>query len=245
MERCAMSKKIALVFATTAGDVKESFPLSEHLYVVKQAVMKRLELDPHKVDEFVVTLNGKPLDQGETLEQLGLADGTVLIIERHEVKIALTFVTATGQVKESFPVDAHLHIVKQAVMKRLELDPHKVDEFVVTLNGNTLDQGETLEQLRLTDGTVLTLERREVMVRLIIATTAGDLEESFPVNEHLHTVKHSVMKRLNLDSSKADEFVVAHDGDILDQGETLDQLGLVDGTVLTLERCEVVKIWTP
>ena len=240
-----MTKKITLVFATTAGNLKESFPVDEHLYAVKHNVMKRMELDPAKADEFVVTLDGKTLDQGETLEQLELCDGAVLTIERRDVMVKLTFATEAGHVEESFPVNEHLHAVKHAVMKRLELDLAKVDEFVVTLNGNTLDQGETLEQLKLADGTVLTLERREVMVRLIIATTAGDVEESFPVNEHLHTVKHAIMKRLNLDPSKADDFVLAHDGDILDQGETLEQLRLADGAVLTLERREVVKIWTP
>ena len=240
-----MSKKIALVFVTTAGEVQESFPVSEHLYAIKHSIMERLELDRHEEDEFVVTLKGKPLDQGETLEQLGLAEGTVLTIERREAKITLTFVTATGQVKESFPLHTHLHAIKHAVLKQLELDPRKEDDFVVTLDGNTLDQGETLEQLRLVDGTVLTLEQREVKVRLVFATTAGDLEESFPVDEHLHAVKRAVMERLGLDPTKADDFVVVDDGNVLDQGETLEQLGLADGTVLTIERCEVVKIWTP
>ena len=193
----------------------------------------------------MVTLNGKVLDQGETIEQLGLTDGTVLTIEQREAKITLTFVTPGGQVKDSWPLRTHLHAVKHTVMTRLELDPHRDDDFVVTLNGTTLDQGETLEQLRLADGTILTLEQREVKGRLIFATTAGDLEESFPVNEHLHAVKCAVMERLGLDPAKVDEFVVADEGNILDQGETLEQLGLADGTVLTIERCEVVKIWTP
>jgi len=240
-----MMKKITLVFATTAGNLKESFPVDEHLHAVKLDVIKQMELDPAKADEFVVMLNGNTLDQGETLEQLQLCDGAVLTIERREVMVKLVFAAETGRVEESFPVAEHLHTVKHTIMKRLELDPTKADEFVITLNGNTLDQGETLEQLRLADGTVLTIERRELMVRLIFATTAGDLEESFPVNERLGIIKRTVMERLNLDPSKADDFAVAQDGNILDQGETLEQLGLVDGTVLTIERIEVVKIWTP
>ena len=56
----------------------------------------------------------------------------------------LTFVTAVGQVRDEFPVNEYLHVVKHAVMRRLELDPHNEDEFVVTLNGNPprINQGD-------------------------------------------------------------------------------------------------------
>ena len=89
-------KKITLVFTTTAGNLKDSFPVDEHLYAVKHNVMKRMELDPAKAGEFVVTLDGKTLDQGETLEQLGLCDGAVLTLERREVKVKLIFATEAG-----------------------------------------------------------------------------------------------------------------------------------------------------
>jgi hypothetical protein len=239
-----MNKKITLAFITTAGRVEDSFLASERLFAIKHTILEKLELDLHKEDEFVVTLNGKALDQGETLEQLGLTDGIVLTIERREAKVTLTFVTPGGQIRESFPLHANLHVAKCLIMKRLELDKNKEDDFVVTLDGTILDQGESLEQLRLKDGAVLNLEYRETKVSLVFATTAGDAEESFPIHMHLHAVKILVMKRLSLDPQKADDFVVARDGDVLDQGESLEQLGLTDGAVLTIERREVVKIWT-
>ena len=62
------------------------------------------------------------------------------------------------------------------------------------------------------------------MVKLIFATTAGDLEESFPVNERLGTIRRRVMNRLNLDPSKADDFAVAQDGNTFDQGKPWSNL---------------------
>ena len=41
--------------------------MNEHLNAVKRDVMKRLELDLAREDEFVVTLNGKTLEQEKLL----------------------------------------------------------------------------------------------------------------------------------------------------------------------------------
>lgn len=77
--------KIHLIFSTTAGDLEEDFPLNQSLHALKREVMARLKLDPSKADEFVVTLNGNTLDEGKTLRELSIPEGSVLIIERREV----------------------------------------------------------------------------------------------------------------------------------------------------------------
>jgi len=77
--------KIHVIFSTTAGDLEEDFPLNQPLHALKREVMGRLKLDPSKADEFVVTLNGNTLDEGKALKELGIPEGSVLIIERREV----------------------------------------------------------------------------------------------------------------------------------------------------------------
>lgn len=79
-------------------------------------------------------------------------------------------------------------------------------------------------------------------IHLTISTTAGDLEDDFPKNQPLQALKRQVMGRLKLDPSQADQFVVVLEGNPLDESKTLEQLGLPDNAVLTLERREVVKI---
>ena len=79
-------------------------------------------------------------------------------------------------------------------------------------------------------------------IRLIISTTAGDLEDDFPVNQPLMALKKQVMARLKLDPSQADQFVLVLDGQALDESQSPADLGLAPGSVLTLERKEVVKI---
>ena len=79
-------------------------------------------------------------------------------------------------------------------------------------------------------------------IRIIFSTTAGDLEDEFPVNQPLHALTREVMGRLKLDPSQAEQFVVVLNGNPLDETKTLAELGITAGAVLTIERREVVKI---
>ncbi len=79
-------------------------------------------------------------------------------------------------------------------------------------------------------------------LHLTFSTTAGDLEDDFPLNQPLKAVKREVMARLKLDVSKADEFVVVFQGNPLDEAKNLGELNLPDNAVLTIERRELVKI---
>ena len=79
-------------------------------------------------------------------------------------------------------------------------------------------------------------------VHVIFSTTAGDLEEDFSLNQPLHALKREVIGRLKLDPSQADQFVVSLNGNILDENKTLGELNVPSGSVLVIERREVVKI---
>lgn len=79
-------------------------------------------------------------------------------------------------------------------------------------------------------------------VKLVFATTAGDYEDSFLVDQKLADVKRVVMTKLKLDACQADQFVVTLIGNVLDENKTLAELDLADCLVLTIERKEVVKI---
>ncbi len=65
--------------------------------------------------------------------------------------IKLTFATTAGDLEDVFPANQPLHAIKSEVMGRLKLDPSQADQFVITLEGNTLDEQMTLGQLGLTD----------------------------------------------------------------------------------------------
>jgi len=76
---------IHLTFSTTAGDLERDFPLNQPLKAVKTRVMARLKLDPSKADDFIVVLEGNPLDESKTLAELGVPENSVLVIERREL----------------------------------------------------------------------------------------------------------------------------------------------------------------
>lgn len=79
-------------------------------------------------------------------------------------------------------------------------------------------------------------------VHLTFSTTAGDLEDDFPLHQPLGATKRQVMGRLKLDEGKADELVVVFQGNVLDETKSLGELNLPDNAVLTIERRELVKI---
>lgn len=79
-------------------------------------------------------------------------------------------------------------------------------------------------------------------VHVTFSTTAGDLEDDFPSNQPLHAIKREVMGKLHLDPSKADEYVVTLNGNVLDESKGLGDLNVPENAVLILERKEVVKI---
>ncbi len=80
--------KLHLTFSTTAGDLEEDFSTNQPVHALKREVMGRLKLDPSQADQFLVTLDGNPLDEAKTLGELGVPQDAVLVIERREaVKI--------------------------------------------------------------------------------------------------------------------------------------------------------------
>lgn len=77
--------RILVTFSTTAGDLTDEFPVNQPLHALKREVMARLKLDPSQADQFVVTLDGNPLDESKSLGALGVAEKAVLVIERRDV----------------------------------------------------------------------------------------------------------------------------------------------------------------
>lgn len=80
-----------------------------------------------------------------------------------EQTVKLVFATTAGDFESRFSVTRHLQDVKRFVMEQLGLDVSQAAEFIVTSQGNALDECQTLGSLGLADCVVLTIERREVV----------------------------------------------------------------------------------
>lgn len=75
------SEKLHLTISSANGDWEHDFPPNQPVHAVKTAAMAHLHLDPSQADKFILTLNGKPLDESMTLAELGITSGSVLILE--------------------------------------------------------------------------------------------------------------------------------------------------------------------
>lgn len=78
-------------------------------------------------------------------------------------KIHLVFSTTAGDFEDDFPLNQPLHAVKTRVMAKLGLDVSQQDDFIVTFEGNPLDESKKLGELGLEDGAILFIERKEVV----------------------------------------------------------------------------------
>ncbi|MDE0334463.1 MAG: hypothetical protein OXI64_05845 [Defluviicoccus sp.] len=77
-------------------------------------------------------------------------------------KVDLIFTSNAGDFEDVFQTDLLLSTVKAEVMVKLKLDQSKSDEYWVTFQGNPLDESKKLSELKLTDGALLVIERKEV-----------------------------------------------------------------------------------
>ena len=78
-------------------------------------------------------------------------------------------------------------------------------------------------------------ERDEEM-KLIFNTSGGGLEYDGHADQPLRALKLEAMERFNLDASQADRYLLACNGDRLDEARTLTELGLPEDSVIILWR---------
>lgn len=79
------------------------------------------------------------------------------------------------------------------------------------------------------------MSKNENLVALVIVSSSGDIEDDFPANQKIQSLKTSVMGRLDIDPSKAKQYQLVYDGDPLPENKTLADLGIDDGAELVLE----------
>jgi hypothetical protein len=73
-------------------------------------------------------------------------------------------------------------------------------------------------------------------MKLTFNTSAGNIEDDFPVERPLSSVKLDVMSRAHLEPNQADQYIIACDGATLDESKTLSDLSLSEGALLILWR---------
>lgn len=73
-------------------------------------------------------------------------------------------------------------------------------------------------------------------MKMTFNTSAGNIEDDFPADQPLSSVKLDVMARAHLDPQQAGQYIVACDGATLDESKTLADLGVTGDALLILWR---------
>lgn len=77
-------------------------------------------------------------------------------------KLHLTISSANGDWEDDFPANQPVHALKTRAIAHLHMDPSQADQFILTCQGQTLDESKTLAELNILDGSILILERKDV-----------------------------------------------------------------------------------
>ena len=78
-------EKLHIVISGANGDWESDFPSYQSVHAVKTAAMAYLHMDPSQANQFVLTINGVTLDESENLVELGILNGSMLVLEKTEV----------------------------------------------------------------------------------------------------------------------------------------------------------------
>ena len=78
--------------------------------------------------------------------------------------------------------------------------------------------------------------RKEYAMKMTFNTSAGNVEDDFPVDQPLSSVKVDVMSRAHLDPEQAGQYIVFYDGATLDESKTIADIGVAEGALLILWR---------
>lgn len=77
-------------------------------------------------------------------------------------KIHLTISSANGDWESDFSKNQPVHAVKTRAIAHFHMDPSQAYQFILTYDGQTLDESKKLAELGIPDGAILILERKDV-----------------------------------------------------------------------------------
>lgn len=77
--------KLHLTISSANGDWEHDFPENQPVHAVKTTAIAHFHMDPSQVDKFILTYDGQALDESNTLAELNIPDGSILILERTDV----------------------------------------------------------------------------------------------------------------------------------------------------------------
>lgn len=72
---------VDLIIVSSSGDVEDEFPANQKVEALKTSVMGRLEIDPSQAKQYQLVHDGDPLPENKTLNDLGITDGSELVLE--------------------------------------------------------------------------------------------------------------------------------------------------------------------
>lgn len=190
---------------------------------IKQRVAEDVGIEPaHQILEY----NGAELPDEQTADELELRNGSILDLVPTTMEVQVRLPDGYQVPVKVRPWD-NIQFIKDSVAPQIGIEPA---QQILSYNGEEAPDDKTAEELGLQDGSILDLEERpiEVFVRTPSGTT---LPVTIQPMDTILSIKENVADKVGIEAPQQN---LKFNGEELQDGQTADEAGLKDGSILDL-----------
>jgi Ubiquitin family len=211
---------------------------SDTVESIKEKVAAESGID---VPEQIMMFNDGELPNDKTADEVGLQDGSVIDLEQKPITVQVRTPDGTMIPVKILPTDT-IKFIKEQVQPETGME---VPDQVMKFENNLLPNNETAKAMGLVDGSIIDLEAAQPKpITVQVRTPDGVLipVEMLP-SDTIQFIKEAVGPEAGIEPP---EQVLKYNGRELPSGETADDMGLQDGSIIDLEpQLITVQIKTP
>ncbi|CAB9497939.1 Polyubiquitin (Fragment) [Seminavis robusta] len=201
---------------------------SDSMDFVKEKVAPEAGIEPERQ---VLSFDGNNLSGNETADDVGLKDGSVIDLAPNTITVHVKNPDGT-KVSVTMDPSKNVQSIKESIAPAVAMDP---SEQILSFNGNPLLDDASADTAGLVDGSVIDLETKEPddTINVLVKTPDG---KTIPVKMKVSDTIESIKKQVSGESGiDVPQQVLKFEGKKLKDGETGEDAGLANGSVLHLD----------
>jgi ubiquitin len=219
--------KISVTVTTPMGKTLQLDLLpSDTIENVKKMVQEKTGMRP---EQQLVLLNGEELEDGRTVKECGIQQGSTLAIDPYTIPIIVK--TSTGKTLEiDISPSETIDTLKNVIQQVTGLKP---DEQCLTYGGKELTPGDrTLQDCGITKGAELSVEPHTIPITVTSSVTGETASLDVKPSDSILNVKKMIQTKTKM---PVDEQILKLNGKKLSDSKSVQECGIKKGSGLTVE----------
>jgi hypothetical protein len=174
---------------------------------------------------YQLTLAGQKVDETKTINNAGIKEGSVIVVDYTVITLKVKIGTKTIDVQVD--PDNKVSTIKDAIKEK-----EGVEQSAITLKkgSETLDGEKTIQGAGLKEGTEITADFTAISVTVDI--DGKKVEVSVDPDNKVSAIKEKIKAKEDIDASR---YKLVKGGETLDEGKTIHNSGIKAGATLTAD----------